>query len=245
MPVLVVVEIGLQLLCAVHAVKTGRPYYWLWIILAFPLVGCLAYLIAEILPELTGGRPARGVVEAAVKAIDPDRDYRKLADNLDTAETADNKRALAEEYIARGKPEMAVALLESALVGLHQDDPALLHGLAKARHAANDFAGAEQALSQLHAADPKFRAAEAHLLYARALEGQAKIGAALAEYGKVAQYYPGAEAKCRYAQLLLAQGQAEPARAIFGEVARGLDKAGKRFIRDQREWYDLAKRNLG
>ena len=30
--------------------------------------------------------------------------------------------------------------------------------------------------------------------------------------------------------------------AVFQDVIRSLDKAGKAFIRDQREWYNIAKR---
>jgi hypothetical protein len=231
-------------MCVVHAVRTGRDRYWIWIILVLPGLGCVAYFVAELLPELMGTKQARGVAKAAVKAIDPDRDYRKLVDNLDTADTADNKRKLAEEYIERGNPDMAVTLLESALAGPLADDPALLYGMARARFAAKDFAGSEATLLRLHQANDKFRAAEAHLLFARALEGQNKLAEALAEYDKVAAYFPGAEARCRYAALLRDQGQDERARGIFAEVVRGLDKAGKGFIRDQREWYDFAKRHL-
>ena len=46
----------LQILCAVHVMKTGRPYYWIFIVMFAPMVGMIAYFIVEILPELTGSR---------------------------------------------------------------------------------------------------------------------------------------------------------------------------------------------
>jgi hypothetical protein len=44
--------------------------------------------------------------------------------------------------------------------------------------------------------------------------------------------------------MLQQQGDTAGARALFQEVVRALDKAGRRFIRDQREWYDLARQHL-
>lgn len=41
----------LALLCGVHAVRTGRPLYWLVILFSFPLLGSLIYFLAVYLPE--------------------------------------------------------------------------------------------------------------------------------------------------------------------------------------------------
>ena len=41
----------LQITLAVHAVRTGRPFIWIFIILIFPLMGSLIYIIAELIPE--------------------------------------------------------------------------------------------------------------------------------------------------------------------------------------------------
>jgi hypothetical protein len=41
----------LQIVLAVHAVRTGRTFIWVFIILLFPLLGSLIYIIAELIPE--------------------------------------------------------------------------------------------------------------------------------------------------------------------------------------------------
>lgn len=41
----------LQVALAVHAIRTGRPFTWVFLIVVFPLVGSLVYLIAELIPE--------------------------------------------------------------------------------------------------------------------------------------------------------------------------------------------------
>jgi hypothetical protein len=241
---LYLVLIGFDLLCAVHVVKTRRPLYWVFIILAIPGFGALVYFIAEMLPDLLHSREAKQAVHGARKAIDPERDYRALADQFDTADTVANRRALAEECLRLGKLEQAITLYQGALSGIHKTDPMIMHALARAYFTAGDFVRCTRTLEDLRAANPKFESADAHLLYARSLEGEGRRHDALPEYEAVSRYFAGAEARCRYALLLRQNGEAEQAHKLFQEVIRAVDKAGGPFKRSQREWYDIAKRNL-
>jgi hypothetical protein len=238
------VILGFVVLCAVHVVKTRRPLYWVFIILAIPGLGSLVYFISEMLPDLLHSREARQAVRGARKAIDPERDYRALADQFDTVDTIANRQALAEECLRLGKSDQAITLYQGALAGIHKTDPVLMHALARAYFAAGEFARCTRTLEDLRAANPKFESAEAHLLYARSLEAEGRRGEALPEYEAVSGYFAGAEARCRYALLLRETGEAERARRLFEDVVRAVDKAGGPFKRSQREWYDIAKRNL-
>jgi len=245
MPIVVLlVEVSLQLMCAAHVVRTGRDRYWIWIILAFPLLGCIAYFVAEMLPELLGMRGTRQAMRQARRAIDPEHRYRLLAEELATADTAENRKALAEECLLLGKHEQAIMLYRTALVGVHKHDANLMHGLARALFSAGDYAGCVQTLDALRSANPKFQSADAHLLYARSLEGAGRQDEALQEYAAVSNYFAGAEARCRYALLLQQSGHNQQARQLFTEVVRGVEKAGGPFKRAQREWYDIARQNL-
>jgi len=238
------VILGFDILCAVHAVKTRRPLYWVFIILAIPVLGGLVYFISEMLPDLLHSREAKRAVHGARKAMDPERDYRALAEQFDTADTVANRQALAEECLRLGKTEQVITLYQGALAGIHKTDPVIMHALARAYFAAGDFVGCTRTLEALRAANPKFESAEAHLLYARSLESQGRHDEALHEYEAVSRYFAGAEARCRYALLLQQSGESERARRLFEEVVRAVDKAGGPFKRSQREWYDIAKRNL-
>jgi hypothetical protein len=44
----------LQIVCLIHAGRTGRPYFWFMIILFVPGLGILAYLAVEVIPGLPG-----------------------------------------------------------------------------------------------------------------------------------------------------------------------------------------------
>ena len=59
------VTIVLNVLFIVHVMRTGRERFWIWIILGFPVVGALAYLLAEVVPELVRGPRGEKMREAA------------------------------------------------------------------------------------------------------------------------------------------------------------------------------------
>lgn len=244
MPVAMVIVVGLQLACAIHVVRSGRPLYWLFLILAFPAIGCLIYVAVALLPDLFGSPAAYQAAQAARRAVDPERDYRRLAQQLEITDTAGNRQALAEECLRLGRVDEAIELYRTALTGMHAEDPWLRLGLAKAKFAAGDFAGCVQVLDEIRRLNPKFESTEGHLLYARALEELGQLDDALAEYDALVQYFGGEEAKVRYAFLLRRRGLDAKAQQILQGVVRAVERGPRHYRRSQRDWYEAAKKAL-
>jgi hypothetical protein len=230
-----------QIICVIHAVRTGRVFPWIFVIVFLPLVGCIAYLAVEIVPEMLGSRGAHRITTNVRAMADPHRGLRQALRDADMIGSVDAKRALAEEYIRRGNHTDAVALYKGMLEGQFRDDPALLLGLARAQFLSGDGAGAQTSLDAVQAADPNFASADAHLLYARALEMQGKDQEALDEYRKVARYFPGEEARCRLATLLGKTGARQEAANIYAQVLKSIDGAPRHYRKAQREWVDAAR----
>ncbi len=243
-PIALVVVVGLQLACAVHVVRSGRPLYWLFLILAFPAVGCLIYVAVAVLPDLVGSPAAQQAAQATRRAIDPERDFRRLAERLEVTDTVENRQALAEECLRLGRAGEAIELYRAALTGMHAEDPWLRLGLAKAKFAAGDFAGCVQVLDDVRRLNPKFESSEGHLLYARTLEELGRFDDALVEYDALVQYFGGEEAKVRYAFLLRRRGLDAKARQILQGVVRAVERGPKHYRRAQRNWYEAAKKAL-
>jgi hypothetical protein len=244
MPALAALVFGLQLLCLAHVMRTGRPCQWLFIILALPVVGCLAYLLIEILPEVRHSRAARQAVRDIGALIDPERDLREKAERLAAADTVENRAALAEECLRSGRAADAKRLLQSCLTGVHATDHVLMLGLARAQFSLDDHAGACATLDRLRAAHPDLDCPDGHLLYARSKEQQGDVEQALIEYAALAAYYPGEEPRCRLALLLQKLGRVAEARTLFEQVVRSVERASKLYWRAEREWYEVARRNL-
>ncbi|HEV2677110.1 MAG TPA: tetratricopeptide repeat protein [Aliidongia sp.] len=243
MPLYLVV-IVLQVVCVIHVVKTGRNQIWIYVLVLLSLAGIAAYLIAELLPDLLGGRGARRLAAGTAKRLDPGRGARRRAADLDMAETAENKRLLAEEYLGLGRIEEAVGLYESALTGPHADDPTLWLGLARAQHQCGDAEAALHALDRLRNADADFQSAEGHLIYACSLEALGRDGEALVEYEAISAYFLGEEARCRHALLLLKCGRIEHARSILDEIVKRAARGTRRYRREQAEWIEIARQTI-
>lgn len=58
-----------SLLCGIHVVRTGREMYWLWLFAVAPMLAPAFYFFAVLLPEMMGGRTARGVGRAAAASM--------------------------------------------------------------------------------------------------------------------------------------------------------------------------------
>ena len=239
-----IIVLVLEIICVIHAARTGRLFPWIYVIIMLPMVGIIAYGVVELMPDLMGARGVQSLRRNIVKMSDPTRDLRKAKRDSELVGSAEAKADLAEQHMLHGEYSEAVAAYESALVGFHADDPMLLSGLARAKLGSGDGAGAQAALDKLREANPEFSSADAHLIYARAMEMQGKDAEALEEYEALCAYFPGEEARCRHALLLQRIGRKQPAAALFAEILKRADGSPRHYRRVQKPWIDIARREI-
>jgi len=237
----------ISLAFAYHCIRTGRPWWWLLVIgVVPPPFGWAAYVIFAILPDLFGSHSARRFADNVSTMADPGRGYREKLREVERIGSADAKRALAEECIKRGMFQDAVDLYQGAMNGpIGQGDPVLLRGMARAKLLAGDGAGAVEAFEKLKAMDRAAFDSDTELDYARALVLVGQTDAALRQFEAVVPRYPGEEARCRYAVLLKQLGQTERATKLFREIVDNVKHAPGYYRTRQREWYRIAKGEIG
>jgi len=234
-----------QLGCAAHVVRTDRPWLWIVPIVLLPWLGCAAYVLFAVLPDAVRGQTAvRRISDDASGLADLGASYSRKKRDVETIGSAQSKRVFAEECIKRGRYQEAVDLYASAISGAHAEDPALLHGLARAKLLAGDAEGAQAALEALKGASPADFTIDARLDYARALAAQQKNEAAKVEYQSLLPVYPGEEARCRYALLLRDTGDEAGAEKLFREIVDAMRDTPGYYRRRQREWVNIARQNL-
>jgi hypothetical protein len=238
--VLLLINVGL----IVHAAKTGRFWPWGFVILFIPGFGALAYVLVELLPEWFGSAQGQHARRRVVSTLDPGKRYRMLTDQLEVADTIATRGALAEECLALGKFAEAEGHYEHILALPMGDDAIYAFGKARAQFGLGHAQEVVATLDELRKHWPDYQSAEAHLLYARALEDSGRTDDALSEYQAVANYYPGAEARVRYGLLLDKAGRRAEAKAVFTELLTGLKRAPKYVRRVQAEWIALAEKAL-
>jgi hypothetical protein len=216
-----ILSLLIQAALIVHVIRTGRNTLWILAIGLLPGIGSLAYLVAEVLPELFGGRTARRAKAGIGRMIDPNRDLRRATAEVQISGNVDARRRLGEELFERGQFDEAIEVYRGGLKGIFEYDPTLLLGLARAQFGKEDFAGARTTLELLSQQNADFKSADAQLLYARTLEERNALDEAEREYALIAPGFPGAEARLRYGLLLKKRGKLQEAQRVLKDLLDG------------------------
>lgn len=233
----------IQAIFIFHVIRSGRPYWWAFIILSFPILGSVIYYLVEVFPNSREHRNVRRMGKKLARALQPDAEMQRRIEEMEICGSVENKAALAEECLARGFSHDAVRLYRSCLTGVHAKDPALMHGLARAcvENGAHEEAMAQ--IRQLAECHPGYKPNEVRLLKARALEAGGDTHGALNEYESLVPVFSGLEARARYGLLLQEAGHARQAQDVFRDL---LDHA-RRFnitMDAERDWVRLARQNV-
>ena len=243
MPIILLLTL-INILLIVHAAKSGRFSPWGFIILMMPGIGALAYVAVELIPEWFGTYRGQQARKSVGRALDPDKHYRALKDQIELADTIANRAALAEECLALGRFREAEENYDVILAKPMGDEPGYLLGKARAVFGGGRFAETVALLDQLRQRWPDFESAEGHLLYARALEESGRVAEAADEYQAVSTYYAGAEPRVRYGLALRKLGREAEAREILSDVVKRIELAPRYVRKTQAEWLAMARQAL-
>ena len=234
----------IQVAFAIHAVRTGRELFWVFIIVFIPAIGCVIYFFTQILPDLEQSQVAKKAGDSLVKAIDPQRELRRRKTDLEVTDTIENRIKLADECIEMRYFDEAISLLQTCDKNTHQNDPHILLRLAKAQFGDGQFDATKRTLERLIKVNPSFTSHEGHLLYARSLEKTGRPQQALEEYEVLSRSYPGEEGRVRYALLLKDQGNLALANEVFKDSLNRFKQATRYYKKKERHWINIAKQNV-
>lgn len=234
----------IQLALIIHVLKTGRSRYWILILIFMPLIGGVAYLVIELLPELSGSIRGQRALRNVKQTLNPGADLRQSEAAWSQSPNVDNGRRYAQDLLDSGKTDEAEDIINQALKGLFATEPTLLLLKARLQFEKERTREAMQTLESLQKHNPDFRSAEGHLLYARALEAEDRIDDAIREYSAVSSYFPGVEARYRLAMCLEVAGKSTASRAEMESILNDAKLAPPHFHKSQKTWLDAIKREL-
>lgn len=242
MPVALVV-ILLDITLVYHAARTGRLQPWAFIILMVPLIGALAYIVVELIPEWSAPAPSRRAAGSPPSSTRKNNTARcPTGCSMPTpSPTAPRWPPNALERGRFDEAERHYDHIRSQPLG---EEPLYALGKAKAQFGAKRPADAVATLDALKEKWPDFESGEGHLLYARALAEAGRVDEALEEYSAVITYFSGAEARVRYGLLLQKAGRNAEARVLFNELLLRMRRAPKHAQNMQAEWLAIAEKEL-
>ena len=92
-------SLALQAALIVHCIKTGRNQIWIWVLLMLSMVGVVAYVAAELIPELLRSRSTQRTVRGVKKVLDPEANLRRYEQLSRGSDNVDSRQRHAEELL--------------------------------------------------------------------------------------------------------------------------------------------------
>ncbi len=209
----------IALIFAIHAVRTGRPVFWVFILFSFPLLGSLVYFLVEYLP---GTRLQRNVGTAArsfARSLDPGRELREARRAFQLSATVQNRIRLANALLAAGEPGPAIDHFDACLQGPFANDPEIRLGGARARIQDGNPVAALELLTALRQRSPDFRPEAVSLLMAQALAAAGRTDDARAEFESALARFDSVEVRANYAIWAAQAGDLDTAKRLREQLA--------------------------
>ncbi len=228
----------LQIALIIHVYRTGRPYWWTWVLLMAPGIGGLAYVIVELLP---GYRSPTGFWHS----LKPQK--WRIADKreqLEESETVDNRLSLAEELFEAGEFAEADAIASECLKGVFQNDPRTLVDVAKYKIALGKHEEAYAFLSRVDTTRNRMLALEHQVMRGDCLAALGKYAEAEEAYQSVIGFFIGEAPRVGLAQIYEKTGRADEAIALWKDIQKKFRRSSPAWRRTERSWYKLAKTKL-
>lgn len=228
-----------QLALVIHALNTGRPYWWIWILIGAPVLGGAAYVFVELLPDLrVNRRPGQSSWKPRSWRI------KELRAELEEKDIVEYRLALAEELHGDGQYGEACAAAEECLQGVFRSDPHTLACVARYRLDAGKYAEALAALDLIQGDVDRMLIHQITVLR----------GVILVQLGRHAegqeilrQPVPGmlGDERNYYLALSLQQsGKVAEARTVWEEIRKRYRRASRSWHRTEKRWFKLSGERL-
>jgi hypothetical protein len=231
------VLLAAQVFCVIHIFRTGRPYWWIWVIWGVPLIGLAAYLYLEVRPSVR----KLNMESLLWKLKSTPARIHILEQQLEEATTVRNRLALADELRRAGRHEQECQVVEAGLCGPFADDAQLLLRLAEANLEAGQAQQAEVIFLKIvpeRSADfqQRHKLAKGRILGALGRDEEAEPIFRLLVASKKSEaprYY--------YAEYLLRRNRKEEAMAMLRDILLQYRRGTQVWRFQERQWYYAAK----
>ena len=223
----------LSLLAIVDVIRVGAPWYWIWVIMGFPVLGAAAYFVVVRSGWLDSGGRTRS--PSTARRIQARRRIRELNVQLSHWRGPAVLAEAGEELLVLGKYKQAEKhFLEAKENGAGIED--VNFGLAQTYQMQGRFAEAVPLLDELVKTAPDAYLGRAMLQLGRSLDESGQKEKAEQVLRQVLERRTIIEAQVRLARLLLARGEKDEAQRILNEVKVDAKNLPRYLRREHRAW---------
>ena len=209
----------LQLLCLVHIVKTHRNTYWIWIVIAVPYIGGLAYLILEIIPGLSSAPRIHSVKDQLTDLVKPNGKFEIIEQKARFSPTFKNMVEYADALMARNDYGKALEIYTAQNAGAFRNDPELVYRTASALYRMERYPDAKKTIVELMETNESFRKkSRENLLYLAIIEKTESPDFVRDEYQKTLHRIQNNSIEIPYIEFLMNNDYTAELETIFARI---------------------------
>ncbi|NQY05059.1 MAG: hypothetical protein HRT68_02365 [Flavobacteriaceae bacterium] len=229
----------LQIYCFYHAYKNGKEFFWYFLILFIPLIGCIVYLVTQVFRR----RDVESAQETVNKILNPTKKIRELEKAVQFTKTHDNQVALADAYMEVENLDKAILNYENSLDGLFKKDTYVLKQLVIAYYKKDQY---DQAIekAEIIKEHPDFLKSNGLYFYAMALAKNNQTEKAKEVFKLIDKPFSNYKERLDYARFLIHLNEKDEAKTILEELYTESLRASKPIKQKFKSIFNLVKKEL-
>ncbi|MCB4799547.1 hypothetical protein [Neotamlana laminarinivorans] len=209
--------------------KNRIPYYWIFLILFLPVVGCIIYLITQVYNK----RDAEKITSEITTIINPTKKIKDLENKLEFSETYQNRIDLADAFLETKDYSNAIKHYKETLKDKSQNNFYATTQLIKAYVGIQDFENVIFYAEKIKD-HSEFKKSRSQYYYGMALKQLNKIEEAEYNLKAIDIRYSFYEERLALAKFLLEIKKETEAKDVLNEIfneSRHMTKTNKRLYR--------------
>ena len=203
--------IALQGYCIYHAYKNKNDYYWYFIVFFIPLVGCIIYLLTQVINK----KSVDTITEEITTIINPTKKIKDLEKQLEFSNTFQNRINLADAYQENRDYINAIFHYEKALEGSFKNDPHTLNKLIECYFFTNDFERVIKYSEKINL-DKDFK--DSVYYYGLALENTGNLDEAEIQLKKIDRRFSNYDERLEFSKFLIRRNKTKEAKEVIDEI---------------------------
>ncbi|WP_299337111.1 hypothetical protein [uncultured Psychroserpens sp.] len=205
--------IALQVYCVYHWYKNKNDYYWVFLIIFLPVIGCIVYLITQVYNK----RDVDKMQEELTTIINPTKKVRDLEKALEFSETFQNRVNLADAYYDIKDFNHAIKHYEDAIAKDFHNDKHVIFQLIKSYFFIDNYQKVIFYAEKVKD-NTDFKGSKAQFFYGLSLDHIGEAEQAEIQIRQIDQRYSNYEERLHLAQFLIAKGKVSEAKDLLNEI---------------------------
>ncbi|WP_378177383.1 hypothetical protein [Aquimarina sp. SS2-1] len=205
--------IALQAFCIYHAIKNRNEYYWYFLILFLPVIGCIIYLVTQVFKK----KDLNVVQNEIVQVINPTKKVNDLRKQVEFADTFQNRVHLGDALYDIEDFNTGLGEYELAINGEYYQNPGVVKKLIEGYFQTNQFDKVIFCAEQIKSRSD-FRGSRSQFLYGLALEQHGRADEAEENLRPIDQRYSNYKERYILAKFLIDKGEIIDGKEILKEI---------------------------